>query len=339
MKNFKKKEKIIIIAEAGINHNGKLSKAFKMIDLAARAKADFIKFQTFVPEELSQKDLGLAKYQKKNTYFSSQLKMLKKYQIKFSDFLKIKKRCKEKKIKFLSSPFDIKSLKFLSKLNPEFIKIPSGEITNVPLLKKIGKLNKKIILSTGMSNMQEIKIAMNLLIKNGTSKNKISVLHCCTEYPANIKKLNLNSIKYLKDKLKCRVGFSDHSKGSEASLLSLALGASIFEKHFTLNKNLPGPDHKSSLSPQELINYVSKIKTFEKSIGLYLKKPYSHELKNSNVIRKKIIAKTKIKAGDVFSEINLTTKRARKGIPASMWDKIIGKKSKYSFDYDENITI
>ena len=333
------KQKILIIAEAGVNHNGKLSNALKMVNIAAKAKADFIKFQTFSPESLSQKKMNLASYQKTNTSFLDQLNMLRKYSLTLDDFKKIKLRCNKKKIKFMTSPFDEESLQIVKKLNPEYIKIASGEITNIPLLRSIGKLNKKVIMSTGMSNFEEICSAIKVLVKSGLKKEKISILHCSTEYPASIKKLNLMSVKYLREKLKIRVGYSDHSLGIEASIIALSFGAKILEKHFTLNKKMRGPDHTSSLSPAELNDYIKKIRLFEHSIGKYEKKPYKSELKNLNIVRKQIVAKKKIIIGQKFSRSNITTKRAKKRIPASKCDKVIGQKSKFNFQQDENIKI
>ena len=331
--------KITVIAEAGVNHNGRLNLALKMVDLAAKSGADYIKFQTFNPELLSQKNLGLVDYQKQNYSKNSQLKMLQKLSLSHNDFIKILKRCKQKKIKFLSSPFDIESINFLKKLKLKTIKVPSGEINNIPYLRELGKLNKKIILSTGMSNIVEIKKAIKELTDNGTKKNRIVVMHCSTEYPADVKKLNLKSIKFLKDKLKMEVGYSDHSLGFEASIMSITLGAKIFEKHFTLNKKFKGPDHKASLSPKELIEYVDKLKLFSKSVGEYNKKPYRQEVINSKFIRKQIVALKKIKKGEKFNLKNITTKRAKKGISASKWDQVVGKVSKFNFLIDENIKI
>ena len=327
--------KVVIVAEAGVNHNGKISNALKLVDLASKAKADYVKFQTFVPELLTSHDTKLAEYQKKNISENSHFKMLKKLAISEQGFRKIINRCNKKKIKFMSSPFDIKSVDLLKKLNVKIIKVPSGEITNIPYLRKIGSLKKKIILSTGMSNIKEIKKAINILTKSGTVKKKISILHCNTEYPATIDKLNLLSIKYMKN----NIGYSDHSEGYEASLMAISLGAKIIEKHFTLNKNLKGPDHKASLSPKELITFVKKIRLFEKSLGKYQKKPYKQEVQISKVVRKKILANKDILKNQKFSFINLTTKRSNKGLDASNWDKLIGKKAKKNFKKDQVITI
>ena len=331
------KKKIIIIAEAGVNHNGKLRTALKMVDVASKAKADFIKFQTFIPNELSQEKHGLAEYQKKYLKKKKHIDLLKKLALSFEDFKKIKLRCKRRKIKFLSSPFDISSITFLNKLKLDTFKIPSGEINNVPYLKKIASFNKKIILSTGMSNLKEIISAIKIISKNGTNKKKITILHCNSEYPASINQLNLLSIKYLKDKLKLDVGYSDHSLGYEASLMALCFGATVFEKHFTLDKKLKGPDHTSSLSPNELKIYVKKLKLFQESIGKYNKKPSLIEIQNSKVLRKQIFANLNIKKGEKFTINNITTKRGKQGISASKWDKVIGNISKYNFSKDENI--
>ncbi len=333
---MKKKNKTIIIAEAGVNHNGSISSALKLVDIAAKSKADYVKFQTYNTEDLVQTKLGLAKYQRKKK-ISSQYELLKKYELSESDHLRIIRRCKKKKIKFLSSPFDLKSIDLLRKLKLKLIKIPSGEVTNIPYLRKIGSLKKKIILSTGMSDFLEVKKAIKILTTSGTKKKNITILHCSTEYPAHLKKLNLLSIQYLKEKLKIDVGYSDHSLGLQASLTAVSLGAKVIEKHFTINKKLSGPDHKASLSPSELINLVKSIREVETSLGKKLKNPSIEEIANSRFIRKFIVAKKKIYKGEKFSEKNITTKRALVGIPAAKWDQIIRKKSKRDYLYNENI--
>ena len=329
--------KTIIIAEAGVNHNGSLKLALKMIDVAAKAKANYIKFQTFSPADLVQKNFGLANYARKSTNALTQRDLLKKYVIKEYDHKRLIERCKRKKILFLSSPFDIKSIDLLNKLNQKIFKIPSGEITNIPYLKHIGKLKKKIILSTGMANEKEIRIALKILMSSGTAKKNISILHCSTEYPASLKNLNLKSISFLKKKFKINVGYSDHSLGPEASIAAVSLGANIIEKHFTLNKNLKGPDHKASATPGELCDLVKKIRKTEMILGKQKKHPYKVERQNAIYIRKYIVASEDISTGQKFSEKNITTKRAKKGIPASSWFKIIGKKSRFSFKEDETI--
>ena len=334
------KNKTIIIAEAGVNHNGNINLALKQVDIASKSRADYIKFQTYCTDDLVQRKVGLAKYQKKNLKSTStQYKLLKKLELSETDHLKIIRRCKLKKIKFLSSPFDLQSINLLKRLNLNLFKIPSGEITNVPYLKKIGSLKKKIILSTGMSTSEEIKKAINILIASGTKKKNITILHCSSEYPANKNNLNLLSIPFLKKKFKINVGYSDHSLGLQSSLTAVALGAQIIEKHFTTNKKLSGPDHKASLSPNELISFVKGIRSVELILGKSIKRPYPEELKNLKFIRKFIVANKDIKKGEKLSEKNITTKRAKVGIPASKWDLVIGKKAKKKFLYDENIKI
>ena len=332
--------KTIIIAEAGVNHNGKINLALKLVDCAAKAKADFVKFQTYSTEDLVQKNLGLAEYQKKNVKkIYSQNQLLKKYELSESDHYKIIKRCKIKKINFLSSPFDIKSINLLKKLKLSTIKIPSGEITNIPYLKKIAALNKKIILSTGMADLKEIKKAIEILTGYGTNKKNIIVLHCSTEYPASSKNLNLLSINYLKKKLKIETGYSDHSLGLQASFIAVALGAKVIEKHFTLSKKLSGPDHKASLLPDELNDLIKGVRFVEKILGSSKKKPYKGELINLKYVRKYIVAKNYIYKGQKFSEENITTKRSKIGVPAAEWDRIIGKKSRFNFTPEENVKI
>lgn len=337
---MKKKNKTIIIAEAGVNHNGKIKLALKLVDIASKAKADYVKFQTYSSDDLVQKKVGLAKYQKKNLKgISSQYKLLKKFELSKSDHLRIVRRCKTKKIKFLSSPFDLKSIDLLQNLNLKLLKIPSGEITNTPYLRKIGSLKKQIILSTGMSNIQEVNKAIKALISSGTKKKNITILHCSTEYPAKKDNLNLLSIPLLKKKFQINVGYSDHSLGLQASFTAVALGAKVIEKHFTTNKRLSGPDHKASLSPKELIELVKGIRDIESTLGTNKKKPYLAELKNLKFVRKFIVAKKNIIKGEKFTKENVTTKRALVGIPASKWTWLLGKKAKNFFLHDENIKI
>ncbi len=332
------KNKTIVIAEAGVNHNGNLKLALKLVDIAAESKADYIKFQTFFTNDLVQKKIGLAKYQKKNIKkTTSQYKMLKKLELSEKDHLKIIRRCKRKNIKFLSSPFDLKSIELLKKLKLKLLKIPSGEITNTPYLRKIGKLRKKIILSTGMSNINEVEKAIKILTSQGTKKKNITVLHCTSEYPTNQSNLNLLSIPYLKKKLKMNIGYSDHSNGLLASWSAVTLGAKVIEKHFTVSKKLRGPDHKASLLPNELKDLINGIRYVETSLGSNKKKPFSVELKNLKFMRKFIVANRKIRKGEKFTSNNLITKRALPGIEASKWDSIIGKRAKRNFNYDENI--
>ena len=330
----------VIIAEAGVNHNGKINLALKLVDYAAKAKVDYVKFQTYLADELVQKNLKLAKYQRKN--FGKKIsayKMLKKFELSKLDHKKIIERCDKRNIRFLSSPFDIKSIEFLNQLKLKTFKIPSGEITNIPYLRKIGSLKKKIILSTGMSKIEEIDKALKILIKCGTKKKDTTLLHCSTEYPANPNNLNLLSINFLRKRFKVKVGYSDHSLGIQASLTAVALGAKVIEKHFTLNKKLQGPDHMASITPNELNKLVRNIRNVEKILGKDMKKPYDKELENLKFARKFIVTRVKINKGEKFSENNITTKRSGKGIPAEKWDFVLGKVSKQNFLPDENVKI
>ena len=336
---MKKKNKIIVIAEAGVNHNGSLDKALKMIEVAAKAGADYVKFQTFDPIELANIDLDLATYQKKFIKKNNHLEMLKKLALRNNYFKKIISKCKKKNIKFLSSPFDLKSIKLLNSLKINTFKIPSGQIDDIPYLELIGKLKKNIYLSTGASTVNEIKRALKILIKNGISKKKITILHCVSQYPALNKNLNLNSIQYLSKKFKLAVGFSDHSLGFDASILAIGLGARVIEKHFTLNKKLRGPDHQSSLNPKELNTFIKKIRLAENALGNLNKKPKKDELKNLKYIRKKIIAKKPISSGEIFSSKNLITKRSSDGIAASNWTRILGTKSKKNYKINQGIKL
>lgn len=332
------KNKILIIAEAGVNHNGSLERALKMVDEAKKAGADIIKFQTGKPKNLVSKFAKKAEYQVKNTKSNeSQLKMLEKLLLSDKEFVKIKNYCDKKKIKFLSTPFDLESIDFLRKLKIDFFKIPSGEITNYPYLVKIGKTKMDVVMSTGMSNIKEIKDAIKVLKDNGTKR--ISLLHCNTDYPTKFSDVNLNAMLSLKKLFKVEVGYSDHTNGIEVSVAAAALGAKIIEKHFTLDKTLSGPDHKASLEPKELTEMINAIRNIEVSLGDGFKKPSKSELKNVNVARKSIVAKTNIKKGEKFSLKNITTKRPGTGLSPMMWEKVIGKVAKKNFNEDEPITL
>ena len=327
-----------IILEAGVNHNGDLDKAKKMIDIASKAGADFIKFQTFEAKNLLTRKAPKAFYQKKNTKKKeSQYKMLKKFELSEKDHIELIKHCKRKKINFLSSPFSIESFDLLKKLRLKIIKIPSGEINNLPYLKYIGKFKKKIILSTGMSYLSEVKDAIKILVKSGTPKKNITVLHCNTEYPSPLQDINLKAMNTIREKLGVKVGYSDHTIGDTTSIAATSLGASIIEKHFTLNKNFSGPDHKSSLLPSEVFKMVEKIRATEKILGSNVKKPSFSESKNRKIVRKSIIANRFIKCGEKFTEKNLTTKRPDYKISPMNWNKIIGKKSKKNYKKDDFI--
>lgn len=320
--------KVTIIAEAGVNHNGDLNIAKKLIDIAKFSKADYVKFQSFKTDELLLKNAKKAEYQIKNTKNKdNQYQMLKKLELSEIIQLKIKEYCLNQKIKFLSTAFDIKSLDFLKKIGLNTFKIPSGEITNTPYLRHVGSFKKNIILSTGMSDLKEIDFALNVITKAGTPLDKITILHCTTDYPTKPKDVNLKAIKTLQDFFGTKVGYSDHTLGIEIAIAAVALGATLIEKHFTISRNNEGPDHKASLEPDELVSLVENIRKIQISLGNGDKKVQKGELNNIKVARKSIVARTKIKKGDVFTEFNLTTKRPGTGISPQKWDKLIGRKS------------
>jgi len=326
------KNKIIFIAEAGVNHNGNIEIAKKLIDKAAYAGADYVKFQTYTVDNLTIKTTPKAIYQKKNTAAEAdQYSMLQKLQISEKDHLTLIKYSKIKKIKFLSSAFDLESLKFLQSLSLDKIKIPSGEITNIPYLKLAAKYNKETILSTGMCTMQEIKFALDTLVKSGLSKKKITLLQCNTEYPSPIKEANINAMVEMKNYFNVKVGYSDHTLGYESSLAAVALGATLIEKHFTLNKAYKGPDHAASMLPEELKKLIILSNNVKLSLGSKIKKPTKSEKKNITLVRKKIYTSQPIKKGDLFSYKNLTTLRGLKGISAIEWNNYIGKKSRRNY--------
>lgn len=326
-----------IIAEAGVNHNGSIVTAKKMIDAAKLAGVDCIKFQTFIPEKLVTGDAGMADYQQANTgKQEAQLEMLKKLALSFDEFRELKEYCKSKEIMFLSTPFDLDSIAFLDELGLALWKIPSGEITNYPYLRAIGKTKKPVILSTGMSTMEDIEAATLILKDFGTTD--ITLLHCTTEYPAPFDEINLKAIEHLKCHFDFPVGYSDHTKGILAPVLAVGLGASVIEKHFTLDKNMEGPDHKASLEPDELGEMVKQIRLVEQIMkGNGLKEPSESEKKNIPVARKSIVAACEIKAGDCFTEENLTTKRPGTGISPMEWNNLIGRCAKKDYVYNELI--
>ena len=333
-------KKVILIAEAGPNHNGKIQLAYKLIDLAKKCGADFIKFQTSIPEMHISKFAQKAKYQIKNTKKGGgQLEMSKKISLTYGEFKKIKRYCKSKKIEFLSTPFDLKSIDFLKSLKMKYFKIPSGEITNLPYLNKVGKLKKKVILSTGMANMKEIGKALKVLTLNGTNKKNITVMQCNTEYPTPIKDVNLRAMLTIKKNFKVNIGYSDHTEGIEASLAAVALGAQIIEKHFTLNKNFIGPDHKASITGNELKSLAQGIKKVNLALGNKEKKFTSSEKKNLTIARNSLVAAKNIKKGEKFTELNLAVKRPGSGISPMKLFQIVGKIAKKNFVQDELIKI
>lgn len=330
-----KSNDVFIIAEAGVNHNGCIETAKKLIDVAYIAGVNAVKFQTFKAETLVSKNAQKATYQKETTdEKESQFDMIKKLELDIKTHEILIEYCKSKNIMFLSTPFDIDSVKLLSNLGLDTFKIPSGEITNLPYLKAIGQLDKKIILSTGMANLQEIKNALEILIKNGTNKENITVLHANTQYPTPIEDVNLNAMLTIQKELDIKVGYSDHTLGIEVDIAAVAMGASVIEKHFTLDKTMEGPDHKASLEPSELISMVRAIRNIELALGDGIKKPSKSETPNIEVARKSIVAKTDIKKGEKLTEKNITIKRPGNGISPMKWDQILGTTA--SKDYKED---
>ena len=329
---------VFIIAEAGVNHNGSIDLAKKLIDVASEAGADAVKFQTFKAENLVSKSAKKAKYQVENTGSDeSQLEMIKKLELGFDEFEELKKYCDEKEIMFLSTPFDDDSIEFLDNLGLKIFKIPSGEITNLPYLKKIGSLNKKVILSTGMADLGEIEDALEVLISAGTKKENITVLHANTEYPTPIDDVNLKAMQTIACAFDVKVGYSDHTLGIEVPIAAVAMGGEVIEKHFTLDRNLPGPDHRASLEPDELKTMVKAIRDIEKALGDGIKRPSKSERKNKEIVRKSIVARKNIKKGEKFTEENLTVKRPGNGISPMRWDEIIGKVAQRDYDKDDLI--
>ena len=332
-------EKVIIIAEAGVNHNGNLDTARKLIDAAAEAGADIVKFQTFTADAIVSKEAEKAAYQKEATDASeTQYEMIKKLELDKDTHLELISHCEEKGIEFLSSPFDHKSIDLLAELDLKRFKIPSGEITNLLYLRHIGKYGKPIIMSTGMATLKEVEDALNILEESGTSKGKITVLHCNTEYPTPIEDVNLNAILTIRYKLGVKIGYSDHTLGTEIPIAAVAMGASVIEKHFTLDRNLPGPDHRASLEPDELKAMVQTIRNIEQALGDGVKQPSPSEKKNIPIVRKSIVAIREISEGEAFTEENLTVKRPGMGISPMRWDEIIGKIAEKNYQPDDLIT-
>ena len=329
---------VFIIAEAGVNHNGSIDLAKKLIDTASAAGADAVKFQTFKADNLATKNAQKAMYQKETTNIEeSQFDMLKKLELSTEMHKELISYCRNKKIIFLSSPFDHESIELLEDLGLEIFKIPSGEITNLPYLRHIGKLNKKIILSTGMSNMNEVKIALDILTNSGTKKKNITVLHANTEYPTPMEDVNLRAMVTIGKVLDIKFGYSDHTLGIEVDIAAVAMGAKCIEKHFTLDCNMEGPDHKASLEPDELKEMVKSIRNIELALGSNIKKPSNSELPNIQIARKSIVAKTKIKKGDILKENNITIKRPGGGISPMNWDNVIGTIATKNYEEDELI--
>ena len=333
---------VLIIAEAGVNHNGSLEIAKKLVDKAVEAGVDIIKFQTFKAEKLVSKSAKQAEYQKKNignAADDSQYNMLKKLELSEQDHQELVDYCKKKGIQFWSTAFDLDSIDYLHTLNLGLWKIPSGEITNYPYIKKIAQYHQPVILSTGMCEMDDISGVMNVLLNNGVRRNQITILHCNTEYPTPYEDVNLLAMQQIRQDFQVEVGYSDHTKGIEVPIAAVALGATVIEKHFTLDRNMEGPDHKASIEPDELKAMVSAIRNIEKALGSGKKTVSDSERKNIAIARKSIVAACPIKKGDILTEGNLTVKRPGTGISPMRWEEIIGQKAKKDFSEDELIEL
>ena len=329
---------VLIIAEAGVNHNGSFELAKKMADVAKAAGADIVKYQTAVPELVISRFAPKAEYQKESTgEAESQLEMVKKIHFGFAEHRKLKEYCDSIGIKYLSTPFDMDSIDFLAGMDMPVWKIPSGEVTNLPYLEKVARLKKPIIMSTGMCEIPEIKAALDVLYSNGAED--VTILHCNTEYPTPLKDANVKAMLDIQKNFGTKVGYSDHTLGLEAPLAAVALGATVVEKHFTLDKNMEGPDHAASMSPEELTALVKAIRNTELALGDGVKKVTESEAKNKDVARKSIVAKVPIKAGEVFTTDNITVKRPGNGISPMCWYEVLGQSAKRDFSLDELIEL
>lgn len=329
--------KTLIIAEAGVNHNGSMEMAKQLVDTAKECGADIVKFQTFNSEKLASINADMADYQKENLgVVESQKEMLDKLALSYDEFEELAGYCRNRSIQFLSTPFDIDSIGFLNDLQ-DIWKIPSGEITNYPYLVEIAKTGKEIILSTGMSTLDEVREAIKVLKDNGAGK--ITLLHCTTEYPAPYKDVNLRAMDTMRDEFGLDVGYSDHTSGIEIPVAAVARGATVIEKHFTLDRNMEGPDHKASLEPNELKAMIEGIRKIEQALGSYEKRPSEVEISNRAVVRKSIVASKSINKGEILTTDNITTKRPGTGIDPMKWTEIIGTRAIRDFEEDELIEI
>ena len=333
-------KKVIIIAEAGVNHNGSYELAIKMVDEAKRAGADYVKFQTAKPELVISTFAPKAEYQKETTGAAeSQLEMCKANHLPLTDYKPLKENCDKVGIGFMSTPFDLVSIDVLEPLDMDYYKIPSGEITNLPYLRKIASKHRPVILSTGMCEVEEVEAALQVLERGGVKRSDIIVLHCNTEYPTPMADVNLRAMDDLRRSLGVEVGYSDHTKGIEVPIAAVALGATVIEKHFTLDKTMEGPDHKASLEPDELKAMVDAIRNIEQALGDGHKHVSPSERKNMDIARKSIVAARDIRKGEVLTEENITTKRPGNGISPMRWDSVIGTTAIRDFGYDELIEI
>lgn len=331
---------VLIIAEAGVNHNGDMQIAKQLIDVAAAAGADLVKFQTFRADTLVTKSATKADYQKATTTADeSQHTMLLRLELTESMHDELIAHCRLRNIEFFSTAFDLESLEYLNSLGLPRVKVPSGEITNLPYLRKIGSFGKEVILSTGMSNMGEIEAAIDVLEKAGTLRDRIIVLHCNTEYPVPMHEVSLRAMRSIGEAFGVRIGFSDHTEGIEIAIAAVALGATVIEKHFTLDRSLPGPDHKASLEPGELNAMISAIRNVELAFGDGIKRPTFSESRNTAVARKSLVASVAVKQGEVFSAENLAVKRPGNGISPMRWDEVVGRTAPRNFAADELIEL
>jgi|ETNmetMinimDraft_26_1059896.scaffolds.fasta_scaffold69732_1 N,N'-diacetyllegionaminate synthase len=329
-------DRVLIIAEAGVNHNGSIQLAKKLIDKAVFSGADAVKFQTFKAKNVLSKNAPKADYQKQTTNLrESQFDMIKRLELDERAHQELIAYCKKANIMFLSTPFDLDSVDLLNELGLQIFKIPSGEITNLPYLRRIGSLCKEVILSTGMSDLKEIGEAIKILTNAGTLKENITVLHANTMYPTPMEDVNLRAILTIQNKFDVAVGYSDHTLGIEVDIAAVAMGATVIEKHFTIDKTMDGPDHKSSIDPEELKAMVSSIRNIEKALGSSVKKPSKSEKPNISMARKSIVAKKSIKKGELFTEKNITIKRPGIGISPMKWDTILGKVAERDYQIDD----
>lgn len=338
-------QRALIIAEAGVNHDGNIEQALQLIDVAADAGADLVKFQTFDANALATANAGLAAYQEKapdpanGAHAAGQLAMLTRLQLSEEDHLTLIAHCEARDIGFFSTAFDLESLDFLARIGAERFKVPSGEITNLPYLRRIAAFQKEVIMSTGMAELNEISDAITCLEAAGLAKDKITLLHCTTEYPAPIDEVNLRAMRAMGDMFGLPVGYSDHTDGIDVAIAAVAIGASVIEKHFTLDRNLPGPDHSASLEPKALKAMVDGIRRIECALGSAQKQRTASERKNVQLVRKSIVAARAISADEIFSEENLTVKRPATGLSPMLWDGVIGQRASRAFMPDEVIEL
>jgi N,N'-diacetyllegionaminate synthase len=328
----------LVIAEAGVNHNANYDIAIRLIDAAVDCGADVVKFQTAIPSHVVTDKAKMAAYQIRNTGITeSQLEMTRKIHLPLEAFVGLNEYCKTRSIAFATTAFDMVSLEYINKLEMPFNKIPSGEVTNLPYIRRIGEIGLPVILSTGMCNLIEIEAAIEILIKAGLNRSMITVLHCTSSYPAPFTDLNLKAISTIKERFNVAVGYSDHSLGIEIPIAAVALGATVIEKHLTLDKSMPGPDHIASIEPHEFKQMVEAIRNIESSLGDGDKRPVESELKNVEIVRRSIVAKSAIQTGEMFSEVNLSCKRPATGMSPMLWDSLIGKISTKNYSADDLI--